>query len=104
MKRFLVVIISLLVVPLCGVGFAEEKTGEKLFKKHCSLCHPNGGNIIRPEKTLLKNDLEARGIKTPADIVNVMRNPAKGMKTFREDKLSDADAKKIADYILETFQ
>ncbi|KPK01626.1 MAG: hypothetical protein AMK71_04805 [Nitrospira bacterium SG8_35_4] len=104
MKKFIVVIISLFLAALSGAGFAEETTGEELFKKHCALCHPNGGNIIRPEKTLLKKDLEERRIKTPEDIVNVMRNPAMGMKTFPEDKLSDADAQKIADYILQTFQ
>ena len=103
MKKLIVVLISLSLVSLCGVGFAEETTGEALYKKHCALCHPNGGNIIRPEKTLLKKDLASRGIKTPKDIVNVMRNPGKGMKTFREDKLSEADAQKIADYILKTF-
>jgi cytochrome c6 len=104
MKRFIVVIISLSLVSLCGAGFAEEKAGEELFKKHCALCHPNGGNIIRPEKTLLKNDLEVHGIKSPGDIVNIMRNPGKGMNKFSKDKLSDADAKKIADYILSTFK
>ena len=103
MKKFIAVLVSLFLAALSGAGFAEETTGEGLFKKHCALCHPNGGNIIRPEKTLLKKDLEMRGIKTPQDIVNVMRNPGKGMKTFSEDKLSDPDAQEIADYILKTF-
>ena len=104
MKKLVISVISLLLVSIGGIGLAEETTGEGLFKKHCVLCHPNGGNIIRPEKTLMKDHLEAHGIKTPGDIVNVMRNPGKGMKKFPEDKLSDADAKKIAEYVLETFQ
>ena len=104
MKKFIVVIISLLLVSLCGAGFAEETAGEGLFKKNCALCHPNGGNIIRPEKSLLKKHLDEHGIKTAEDIVHLMRNPGPGMQTFSEDKISDADAAKIADYILNTFQ
>jgi cytochrome c6 len=67
-------------------------------------CHPDGGNKIKPDKSLFRKSLEAHGLKTTDDIVNVMRNPGKGMKKFTEEKLSDEDAKKVADYILETFK
>ena len=103
MKKSVVVLMTLLLVSLSGAGFAEETTGEALFIKHCALCHPNGGNIIRPEKTLLKKHLDEHGINTAEDIVHLMRNPGPGMQTFSEDKLPDADAAKIADYILKTF-
>lgn len=78
--------------------------GEALFKTHCAICHPDGGNIINSKKTLHKNDLDANNIKTAEDIVENMRNPGPGMTKFPEEKISNEDATKIAEYILKTFQ
>ena len=92
---------------------SAEKTGESLFKEHCSVCHPDGSNILNPRKTLFSKDLEANNIKTAADLVKKMRNPGPfpthpqewaGMKMFDEKTISDDDALKIADYILKTFR
>jgi mono/diheme cytochrome c family protein len=94
--------------------FAEDsgQTGEELFNQNCSPCHPDGGNIFNKQKTLFRKDREKSGIKTAEDIVKKMRNPGafdfhpdkwSGMKVFDQQKLSDADARKIADYILKTF-
>lgn len=104
MKRVAVIILSLSLAAVSGAAFAEDMSGEDLFKKHCALCHPNGGNIIKPEKTLLKNHLDEHGVKSADDIVHIMRNPGKGMQKFSKEKISDADAKKIAEYILKTFR
>ncbi len=81
-----------------------KKSGEALFKENCSPCHADGGNIINPQKTLHKKDLDANRIKKPADIVKKMRNPGPGMTKFDEKTISDKDAKKIAEYILKTFK
>ena len=84
----------------------EKKTGlrgEELFKQHCFPCHPDGGNVINPQKTLHKKDREANGIKTAADIVGKMRNPGPGMTKFDEQTIPDADAKEIAEYEIRTF-
>ena len=78
---------------------AAEKTGEQLFKEHCSMCHPEGGNIVNPKKTLLKKDLEINNIKTAEDVVKIVRKPGPGMTTFDVKSLSDKDARMIADYI-----
>jgi cytochrome c6 len=61
-------------VALClffGIaGKAVNATpGEAGFKQHCAVCHPNGGNIMNPKKTLHKNDLDAGNIKNAEDIV-----------------------------------
>lgn len=80
------------------------KTGEELFREHCAACHPEGGNIINPKKTLHKNDLDANGIKSPEDIIGKMRNPGEGMTQFDRTTISDEDAGKIAKYVLKTFQ
>lgn len=85
---------------------AQDKpaAGEELFKTHCQVCHPDGGNIINKEKPLTRKALSASGIKTPRDIVKQMRNPGTGMTTFGEKEVPDRDAEAIAKYILKTFK
>lgn len=79
------------------------KSGEELFKQHCAVCHPDGGNIINPKKTLLRENREANGIKTAEDIIKNMRNPGPGMTKFDETMLPEQDARAIADYVMKTF-
>lgn len=80
------------------------EAGAALFKLHCALCHPDGQNIIKKEKTLFRKDLEANGIKTPEDIIKVLRNPGPGMRKFDENTLPDTDAREIAVYVFDTFK
>jgi len=106
-KYFVVTIIVLSLGFLITAGFAIEakktNAGEAEFKEHCAVCHPDGGNIIDPQKTLLKKDLDANGFKKPADIISKMRNPGTKMPKFDDKKISDSEAKEIAGYILKTF-
>ena len=108
-----VVLLSLSFISLQGQEASSEKSGEALFKEHCSSCHPEGGNILNPNKTLHKKDREAHNIRTAEDIVKKMRNPGPapthpqkwaGMTMFDATKISDDEALKIADYILKTFE
>ena len=101
----------LLSLSVMGAPAAED-TGESLFRANCSACHPDGDNILNRKKTLHKADREANNIFTAEDIINKMRNPGPapthpqewaGMKMFDKDKISDEDALKIANYILQTF-
>jgi len=112
---FSIVIISIFVCafPLSAQDQSAEHPGKVLFKNNCSPCHPDGGNIINPQKTLHKKDLDANKITTAEDIVKKMRNPGPspthpqdwaGMKMFDEKAISDQDANRIADYILKTFK
>jgi cytochrome c6 len=78
-------------------------TGDTKFKELCAVCHPNGGNIINPQKTLMKKVREANKIKTAADIIKNMRNPGPGMTKFDQKTVSDKDALAIAEYILKAF-
>jgi cytochrome c6 len=82
----------------------NSKTGEALFKQHCFVCHPDGGNIIKPEKSLHRKVLEANNFTKPEDIVKNMRNPGPGMTKFDESTVPDKDAMAIGEYILETFK
>lgn len=83
---------------------AAGNPGEAKFKEHCSACHPNGGNIVKKDRTLLRKDREKHGVKTSQDIIKTMRNPGEGMTPFDKKTVSDKDAKAIADYIIKTFK
>ena len=88
-------------------GTAEAATpnkGEAEFKEHCAACHADGGNIIKPNKTLSKKDRENNGIKNAKDIIKIMRKPGAGMTKFDEKTLPEKGAKKIAEYIINTFK
>lgn len=87
-----------------AAGPVDLKKGGELFKKHCAMCHPGGGNIINPKKTLKKGSLESRNIREAADIVRVMRTPPQGMMKFDEKAIPEADAFQIGAYILTTFK
>jgi cytochrome c6 len=96
--------ISLFVIS----GFADEKSnvkiGETDYNERCVACHPGGGNVFNPQKTLHKKDLEANNIRTPEDIIKIMRNPGPNMTRFDENSLPEKEAKEIAEYILENFK
>ncbi len=112
MKKILAVSVatmSLFALVVAGPAIGDEKAGKKLsgeaeFKEHCSVCHPDGGNIVNPAKTLHKKDREANGIKKASDIIAKMRNPGPGMTQFDKKTISDKEAKAIAAYILKTFK
>ena len=80
------------------------KTGEALFKQHCAVCHPDGGNIVKPEYTLKAKSLADHKISTPEAIVKIMRNPESGMTKFDEATIPEKDATAIAKYIMDTFK
>ncbi|MCE5313159.1 MAG: c-type cytochrome [Nitrospiraceae bacterium] len=85
---------------------SEDKkpaTGEELFNKLCSACHPNGGNVFKANKTLSKADMQANNVKTAADIVNLMRNPGPFMAKFDKETISDKDAMMIAEFVLQKY-
>ncbi len=103
MKKLLPIIAStIFVIATATISLAA--TGEELFKQHCNICHPSGGNIIKPTSTLHKKDLEKKGIKEWKGIVKNMRNPGSGMTKFDSKTISDKDARAIAEYVLKTFK
>jgi len=81
----------------------DGNDGQALFQQHCAVCHPGGGNIINPLKALDGETLAANGIETVGDIVDNIRQPGPGMTRFDKDQLSDRDAGRIAEYILQSY-
>jgi cytochrome c6 len=81
-----------------------ERDGEALFKQYCAVCHPDGGNVSDPERTLRGSALKRNHITMPEDVVRVMRSPLSRMIRFDVTTLSDGDARAIAVYVLKTFK
>lgn len=109
MKKVFIVLAlgaAVYLVTAASTGMAADpgQTGESMFKQNCAVCHPDGGNIVNPKKTLHKQDREANNVKTEADIVKIMRNPGPGMIKFDEKTIPDKQAKEIAGYILQSFK
>lgn len=105
MKRLILFsVLALAVIFSARGGLANDADeGKNLFARHCSICHPSGDNIINRGKTLYSRDLIANNITSAGAVIHVMRNPGPGMSRFDRKKISDKDAKKIAEYILKTF-
>ncbi|MDR3580812.1 MAG: c-type cytochrome [Oryzomonas sp.] len=78
--------------------------GEELFKQYCAACHPDGGNVSDPERSLHGSALRSHHITRARDIVRIMRTPISRMIGFDAATLSDKDATAIADYVLYTFK
>ncbi|MDA8088780.1 MAG: c-type cytochrome [Nitrospiraceae bacterium] len=105
MKITVPVMFALIVaLALPSMALAQDPSGKTLYRKYCNMCHPNGGNIMKPGFGLHKADLEKNGVKTEKDIIDKMRHPGTGMPAFSKDKISDSDADAIADYIMKTFK
>lgn len=110
MKKLLTTAGSVVSIGLLAtVCIADIKKGGKIdgaaeFKEHCAVCHPNGGNIINPKKTLKKADLAASGIKDWKGILKTLRKPGPGMTRFDAKAIPDKEAKAIGEYVLKTFK
>lgn len=109
MKQLMKVVATTMVMAMAaGVVYAKEsksmKEGEELFKQHCASCHPDGGNIVNPKKTLKGADLKANKVKGEKDIVKLMRHPGPGMQSFDAKAIPDRQAKMIAEYVLKEFK
>ena len=105
-KCAMTTVYMLVVAGLASTGLAAEtkgSKGEELFKKHCTGCHPNGGNTVNPKKPLSRKEREANGVKTAKDVMTKMRNPGQGMNKFDEKTVPEKDAKAIAEYVIKTF-
>lgn len=103
-KIALVTLSSASILLAAAAGHASQNLGATEFKEHCASCHTEGGNIIKPDKTLSRKDREKNGVKTANDIVKLIRKPGEGMTAFDKKTISDKEAKAIADYIIKSFK
>ena len=102
MKKLGGLLISLVfgLVLLVHSGFGQETakatTGEEEFKANCASCHPMGGNVIKPDAAIKGSNK----IKDFKKFLSWIRKPVQPMPAFAPTKISDAQAKKLYDYIL----
>ena len=89
--------------PVAGT-LQPAPDGESLFKQYCAACHPNGGNVSDPDRTLYGSALKKNRISAPEDIVRILRKPLSRMIRFDAATLPDRDARAIAEYVLKTFR
>lgn len=82
----------------------QRRTGEELFMQFCHNCHPDGGNVSDPKRTLHGLALRKNHVTKPEDIVRIMRRPLSRMISFDQETISDKDARAIAEYVLNTFK
>jgi len=98
---FLSLLAVILVGVFTGVGMTQGKTGpasgEQLFNVNCSACHAGGGNIVSPKMPLKGSP----HLKAFAAFLPWIRKPVQPMPPFPPAKISDAQARKLYDYILQ---
>ena len=116
----MILVVPILTLSVClfaTAPFAKDKpkgeSGAELFNHFCVECHPDGGNLLNPKRTLHKADLEANDIMTVEDIIHKIWNVGPfamhpqsrlTMKRFNPDTIPYEDAMAIANYIKETFK
>ena len=96
-KGIILATLALSATMMASAASAAPADGEAIFKAKCASCHPDGGNIMNPKQTL-------KGMKDSKKIVSKIRKGGGGMTAFDAKAISDADAKKVAAYIIKTFK
>ena len=89
-----------------SMATADQQAGERLFRQHCSACHPNGENVLKPALA----PRSAPQLAADKTFLSYLRKPHARdgtdtvMPAFLEDKLSDREAGQIRSYMLEIFR
>lgn len=120
MKRFTACLFLLFLVAVIGPARGEEammggegmmasgetgqqaasqkqvSAGEAVFQQNCSVCHPDGGNLIKPDKPI-KGSTKLKNLKT---FIGYIRSPYSPMPAFPASKISDQKAQELYDYIV----
>jgi cytochrome c6 len=102
-KKLLGMAVALIAVMLFGLAqpvlAADVDNGAKLFANNCAACHAGGKNVVNPQKTLQKADLQKWEMYDAAKIVTQVTNGKGAMPSFK-GRLSDADIADVAAYVL----
>ncbi len=104
--------LGLFIVVLLGFFGAqlvyEEKTpkgarayvaGEKIFVANCVICHPQGGNLIRPDRPI-RNSSKLKDLDA---FIPLIRHPKAPMPSFPDTQISLSQAKELFQYIREVL-
>lgn len=103
MKKLLSAIAILMATVVFGLAqpvlAADVDNGAKLFANNCAACHAGGKNVVNPQKTLQKADLEKWEMYDASKIVTQVTNGKAAMPSFK-GRLSDSDIADVAAYVL----
>ena len=91
-------LIPVVIAVLMAAAPAAAADGKALYEKKCGMCHGNDGvakKMAAPSKNF--NDPE---FKKTATAESILKATHEGVGKMKPVKLSDEDAKAIADYIL----
>jgi len=113
--RSLLVVYSLCFFMVVGLGYFgaqlvypskaqatpdRYKAGERIFLANCSACHPQGGNVIKPNKPIIN----APAIKELKTFVVWIRKPVAPMPVFGQSQISDQQADELYRYIVHVLE
>lgn len=113
--RSLLVVYTLCFFMVVGVGYygaqlvyagkthatsETYRTGERIFLANCSSCHPQGGNVIKPQIPI-NGSPKLKDLKT---FVGLIRHPVPPMPVFSPSKLSDQQAEKLYQYLVNVLE
>ena len=99
LNLFLIVFL-ITIINIKNIKAENLDTGKKIFLQNCNVCHLNGNNLIIPEKTLTKQNLNINGLLNLNSIIYEITNGKNGMPGFI-NRLSENEIKEVANYILE---
>ncbi len=99
MKKILSIL--LVAAAIFGIGFNRPALadGAQIFTANCNACHAGGKNLVSPQKTLSKADLEKYGMYSKEAIVNQVTNGKGAMPRFG-GRLKPEQIEEVADYVL----
>lgn len=113
--RSLLVVYTLCLVMVVGLGYfgaqlvyagkaqatpEQYKAGERIFLANCSVCHPHGGNVIKPTVPII-NSPKLKDLKT---FIKWIRHPVPPMPIFSPSKLSDQQADELYQYVVQVLE
>lgn len=91
--------VFLAVLALSAFSGAANAANE-VFDKNCASCHKGGGNIMNPDKTLMKDSLAKNGVATVDAIKAIVTNGKAPMPAFKAS-LDEKQIESVSAYVLE---
>ncbi len=73
----------------------QYHAGETVYRMNCCGCHPYGGNAIKPRKAVLGSDK----LDNFPKFVGWLRDPRAPMPPFPPERISDAQARQLYQYV-----
>ncbi|MDJ0616967.1 MAG: c-type cytochrome [Calothrix sp. MO_192.B10] len=79
---------------------ADAAAGKAIFSANCAACHAGGKNLVNPDKTLKKEDLEKYDMYSAEAIITQVTNGKGAMPAFK-GRLKPDQIENVAAYVLE---